>query len=177
MARGFALCGHNGVTRITMSGRNSRPARSRKFTRRKQFEHCRHNQRAKEQQKKQRKHERQGETRPSLNVDVLPPAQNRETVVVHVFILLAMNPVIFTFCWQEVWEPLVFLCVLERVMFVMGILCLCWTFLAAKCWEWEHKLVSSCGLVRYDACHEKCEGSFGASPLLHSLCYSLAPWW
>ena len=67
-----------------------------------------------------------------LNSEVMPPVQGQETPIVHMLILLAMNPAIFPFCWQEIWEPLVFACVLERVMFTLGLCCLCWTLMASQ---------------------------------------------
>ena len=62
----------------------------------------------------------------------MPPAPGQVTPVVHMLILLAMNPAVFPFCWKELWEPLVFACILERVMFTLGLCCLCWTLMASK---------------------------------------------
>ena len=67
-----------------------------------------------------------------LSTEVMPPVTGEVKPFVHMLILLAMNPAIFPFCWQESWEPLVFACILERVMFTLGLCCLCWTLMASK---------------------------------------------
>ena len=71
-------------------------------------------------------------TRPLLNVDVLPPAKGHNLVAVHLLVLLLANPAIFTACWDNLWQPLVFLCILERTMFFLGLFCLAWTMMVTK---------------------------------------------
>jgi len=85
--------------------------------------------------RKRQKAHLHGQTRPMLNVEILLPSQNHDNVILPVCLLLVMNPAIFTFCWQYPWEPLVCACVLERVMFVLGLLCLGWTLMAAKVFD------------------------------------------
>ena len=86
-----------------------------------------------------------------LNVEILPPSQNHDNVILPVCILLVMNPAIFTFCWQDLWEPFLCACVLERVMFVLGLLCLGWTLMAAKVFDFGMNcgaLLWSCSMRR-----------------------------
>ena len=121
--------------RILVESRIARPDLARKFQRRKGFNSCQLQHHAKRTSRDRRKDQRRGQARPMLNVEVLPPSQNHENVILPVCILLVMNPAIFPFCWQDLWEPFLCACVLERVMFVLGLLCLGWTLMAAKVFD------------------------------------------
>ena len=118
--------------RILVESRIARPDLARKFQRRKGFNSCQLQHHAKRTSRDRRKDQRRGQAIPMLNVEVLPPSQNHENVVLPVCILLVMNPAIFPFCWQDLWEPFLCACVLERVMFVLGLLWLGWTLMVAK---------------------------------------------
>ena len=65
--------------------------------------------------------------RPVLTTDVLPSTQkNTESILGHGLILFLVNPIVVSVIWQNLWEPFLYVCILERTVFIMGLLCLAW---------------------------------------------------
>jgi hypothetical protein len=118
-------------SRSVQSGRLSRPDRSRKSKRR------RGRQRRQWPQKAQTKTEEHASrrARPVLETSILPPARRQESIFVPAGVLLAVNPVIFASCWGAFWEPFLFLCILERTCFFLGLFCVFWTLAVTELTE------------------------------------------
>ena len=89
--------------------------------------------------------------KPVLGVDVLPPSRNHANVIPIACVLLLVNPAVFPFCWQSLWEPFLLVCVFERVVFILGLSCLGWTLMTVKVLELGVKcgcLLCSCSMRR-----------------------------
>ena len=67
-----------------------------------------------------------------LETSILPPARRQESIFVPACVLLAVNPVIFVSCWGAFWEPFLFLCILERTCFFIGLFCVFWTLAVSE---------------------------------------------
>ena len=67
-----------------------------------------------------------------LQTDILPPRQREENITVLLCVLFAMNPAIFSSCWEELWQPFIYMCILERTCILLGLLCLVWTLMVTK---------------------------------------------
>ena len=143
-----------------MEGRIARPDLARKFQRRKGCNSCKRQHEGKRTSMERRKDQRRGETRLMLSVEVLPPSQNQENVILPICVLLVMNPAIFPFCWQDLWEPFLCVCVFERVIFVLELLCLGWTLMAAKVFE----LGVKCGFLLWSCSMRRMSRRAGALP-------------
>ena len=117
---------------VLLCGRISRPDQCRKSTRRKSLKIVSPAYRVDDETKINRKPKRHGATRPSLNTDILPPTETNEMYCLQVFILFAMNPAIAHFCWKEVWEPALALCVFQHLFCFLGLFFLGWTAMATK---------------------------------------------
>ena len=117
---------------VLLCGRISRPDQCRKSTRRKSLKIVSPAYRVDDETKINRKPKRHGETRPSLNTDILPPTETNEMYCLQVFILFAMNPAIAQFCWKEAWEPALALCVFQHLFCFLGLFFLGWTAMATK---------------------------------------------